>query len=643
MTDDKHTTRKNDKLVLENSFLDLDEPTESLHENEIDTAMNLADSLDFGESLELTDGDRSELPLELLEDPEPISLPESDKDSFPPNSIIPFTAPLEPETESLPPSFLNTLPPDSIVPLTDADAEEIMDAELVEAEPPPLPVFSNKNAVAATKNISSLAPPPFSPSKADRRSLPTAAPALSSSPPTGPYRLSMPPPPKDVTGTKPYLGLKVTSSLLGQILVDNGFITEEQRDYCLRLQTQSGNFFRIGELAVKQEFVSEENLALCLKAQQVYVQGVKKEQSRMIRMPEEVARAKLAADEPGDAIIQNWLASALKHGASDMHVMSGQPLVLRHMGKLIRSKQKPISPRRTVEVLESIMTESEKEEFAFSHSILKCIQVKGMGRARANVFRHMGGVNGIFRLIPARPPSLVSLNLPSKLAKFTTYSQGLVLVTGPTGCGKTSTMAALVDIINRERPNHIITVERPVEYIHRNARSVVSQREVGHHTEGYTSALRFALRQDPDVIVIGELNDVKTARLAISAAETGHLVFATLHTDNAVRTINRVLDIFPPDEQDQIRSMLSESLRGVICQRLVPRELEPGLIPVMELLFTTPAIRNLIREAKVHQLPNAIRMSKDIGNRTFADYAKALLKKNEISESTYEQFCREET
>lgn len=525
----------------------------------------------------------------------------------------------------------------------------------------------NSEKPVPSQNRKSMPPPPMNVPKSSpmsRKSMPpppmNAPPPPMNAPPPSPTskppssslrKKSIPPAPmnapaparSDNAGAKPFFGLKVTAGLLGQILVDNGFITDKQRDYCLKLQTQSGNFFRIGELAVKQQFVSEENLVLALEAQKIYVQGIKKEQSRMMRLPEEVAKAELASDGEGRATLKKWLISALKHGASDLHVMAGQPLVLRHMGKLVKSKQLPLTATRATEVLESILTDEDNETLAANQSILKCIELKGVGRARANFFRHMGGLNGTFRLIPTRPPSLVSLNLPSALAKFTTYAQGLVLVTGPIGCGKTTTMAALVDIVNRERRNHIISIERPVEFIHKNARSVVTQREVGTHTDGYAYALRAALRQDPDVIVVGEMNDVETARLAISASETGHLVFATLHTDNSVRTINRVLDIFPPEEQQQIRSMLAESLRGVVCQRLVARDGEPGRIPVMELLFMTPAIRNLIREQKVYQLPNAIRMSKDIGNRTFADYAQELLAKKDISEATFEQFCREET
>jgi len=199
-----------------------------------------------------------------------------------------------------------------------------------------------------------------------------------------------------------------------------------------------------------------------------------------------------------------------------------------------------------------------------------------------------------------------------------------------------------VDIVNKERREHILTVERPVEFIHRHQKSLVTQRQVGTHTNSFSIALRAALREDPDVIAVGEMNDIETARLTISAAETGHLVFATLHTDNAVRTINRVLDIFPPDEQNQIRAMISESLRGVICQRLVPREDEPGLIPIVEMLFTTPAMRNLIREQKVYQLPNAISMSRDLGNMTFKDHAQELLQKGQISKKTFDSFTVEE-
>jgi twitching motility protein PilT len=495
---------------------------------------------------------------------------------------------------------------------------------------------------------------------------PGKMPAPPTAPPAVPKAQPMPPPPpfsglppvpatrkQTMEGPAPAMPqgrppLKVTGALLGHILVDNGLLTEAQRDFVLKLQMQSGHTFRIGELAVKQGFLSPEDLERALAAQKTFVKGVHQEQSRMIKLPEEVARMELVeedekAGQRGEVQqLEKWLLSALKHGASDLHVMAGRPLVLRHLGKLVQSKQPPMTAEAVESALLSVLDREERAKLEEEQSIVKCLDLRGKGRARGNIFRHMNGMNGTFRLIPDTPPSLVSLNLPSRLAKFTTYAQGLVLVTGPIGCGKTTTMAALVDIVNKERREHILTVERPLEFIHRHQKSLVTQRQVGTHTNSFSIALRAALREDPDVIAVGEMNDIETARLTISAAETGHLVFATLHTDNAVRTVNRVLDIFPPDEQNQIRAMISESLRGVICQRLVPREDEPGLIPIVEMLFTTPAMRNLIREQKVYQLPNAISMSRDLGNMTFKDHAQELLQKGQISQKTFDSFTVEE-
>jgi len=361
-------------------------------------------------------------------------------------------------------------------------------------------------------------------------------------------------------------------------------------------------------------------------------------------LPEEVAKVggEMAKSTSEGAKLRKWLASALKYGASDLHIMTGQPLVLRHMGRLVKSREPALLAKDTREVLLSILSDSEREQLETKLTVLSCFDLKGGGRVRGSIYKHKDGYNATFRMIPARVPSLVSLHLPSQIAKFTTYSQGLVLITGPIGCGKTTTMAALVDIVNQERQEHIITVEHPIEFLHQNSKSLVTQREVGRHTHTFSSALRAALREDPDVIAVGEMNDIDTARLAVTAAETGHLVFATLHTENAVRTINRVLDIFPPDEQGQVRSMLSESLRGIICQRLVTRSDEPGRIPAVEMLFTTPAMRNLIREQKVHQLPNAIRMSRNIGNQILEDHARELLDAGQINQETYERLCRED-
>ena len=453
-----------------------------------------------------------------------------------------------------------------------------------------------------------------------------------------------PPPankPIEAPEPKPVAKIQVTGGLLGKILVDNKLLTIEQRDHCVRLLGEPGCTVKFGEAAVKLGYITEQILDRALKAQQKYIKGVHKEQSKMIPLPEEVAKVQSTA-RTGSKQMMNWLISALRHGASDLHIMTGQPLVLRHMGRLIKSKDPPLDIEAARSVLFSVLDDDEIEQYETRHSLVKCFDLNGGGRVRANIFRHQTGINGAFRLIPEQAPSLVSLNLPPSLAKFTTYAQGLVLITGPIGCGKTTTMAALVDIINQERNCHIITIEDPAEFIHKCNQSLITQREVGLHTGSYSAALRASLREDPDVIVVGEMRDLETARLTVTAAETGHLVFATLHTENAVRSINRVLDLFPPDEQNQVRMVISESLRGVISQRLVPRADVPGRIPVVELLFFTPAMRNLIRDQKIYQLKNAIQISRDLGNQTVADHARELFEKRLISEKTHEWLCARE-
>jgi twitching motility protein PilT len=214
-----------------------------------------------------------------------------------------------------------------------------------------------------------------------------------------------------------------------------------------------------------------------------------------------------------------------------------------------------------------------------------------------------------------------------------------VLVTGPISSGKTTTLAAIIEIINRERKDHILTIERPIEFVCKSKQSLVTQREVGVHTQSFSNALRAALREDPDIIVVGEMSDLETTRLTMSAAETGHLVFATLHTQNAVRSINRLLDIFPADEQGQVVSMLSESLRGVISQNLVPRSDSEGLVPVVDILVPTPAIRNLIRDRKLHLVRNTMKISTDAGNISLQDHAGDLLAQGIISKETHERLC----
>ena len=287
--------------------------------------------------------------------------------------------------------------------------------------------------------------------------------------------------------------------------------------------------------------------------------------------------------------------------ASDLHVHSGSSLRVRLNGELQESSQ--AIDRSIAEPLILGMLTAEQRELLEAHKQLDFAhEIDGVGRFRANVYYQQRGLDGVFRAIPPTPPSLQDLGLPETLTKLSSYHQGMVLFTGPAGCGKSSTMAAMVRKINESRPDHIITVEDPIEYVHASDRCIVNQRQVGPHTESFARALRGALREDPDIIVIGEMRDLETISLALTAAETGHLVLGTLHTSSAIRTINRLLGVFPPDQQAQIRTMVSESLRAVVSQRLLPRADGQGRVPALEILVNNKAVGNLIRENKTFQI-----------------------------------------
>ncbi len=300
------------------------------------------------------------------------------------------------------------------------------------------------------------------------------------------------------------------------------------------------------------------------------------------------------------------LRQGVEAGASDIHIHSTSPLKLRLHGRFENAGDTPIDPDAASKMLIASLTDTQREAFLEQGELDYAYSVPGLGRFRANIFRQQRGTDGVFRHIPAEPPSLEDLGLPSSLAKFTNYHQGLVLVTGPANCGKSSTMAAMVDIINTERKDHILTIEDPVEYLHPSKRCIVNQRNVGPNTVSFARALKGALREDPDVIVIGELRDLETVSLALSAAETGHLVLGTLHTNSTIRTLNRLVGVFPAEQQDQIRNMVSESLRAVVSQRLVPTADGQGRAPALEVLVNNKAIGNLIRENKTFQIPSML-------------------------------------
>lgn len=296
------------------------------------------------------------------------------------------------------------------------------------------------------------------------------------------------------------------------------------------------------------------------------------------------------------------LAEALRRGASDIHLHSGAPIGVRLYGRLEDLDDQPLD-RATAESMVAAALDAEQRDALAAHGQVDfAYALPRQARFRANAYRQQRGVDAVFRAIPSQPPTLASLGLPESLARLADYHQGLVLLTGPAGCGKSSTLAAFVHIINQTRNDHIVTIEDPIEYLHPSLRCVVNQRQVGVHTGSFARALRAALREDPDVIAIGELRDLETISLAIAAAETGHLVLGTLHTNNAIRTINRILGVFPPNQQAQMRTMVSESLRAVVSQRLLLRADGGGRVPALEVLIGNKAVANLIRENKTFQL-----------------------------------------
>lgn len=328
--------------------------------------------------------------------------------------------------------------------------------------------------------------------------------------------------------------------------------------------------------------------------------------------------------------LKSLLSLTIKEQASDLHITAGHPPVLRMSRKLVPLvKHADFSPEQTSGLAQAIMNQEQWKRFQESMEIDFSYSFEN-NRFRVNVYFQEGSVAMALRLIPSEIKTMEELNLPLVLKKFTQATQGFVLITGPSSQGKSTTLAAMIDEINHTRAEHIITIEDPVEYIFRDDRSVIDQRELYNDTLSFPKALRATFRQDPDVIMVGEMRDPETIATAITAAETGHLVFATLHTNSAAQSVHRIVDSFPASQQTQIRAQLSGSLLGIVSQRLVPR-IKGGLVPVCEIMLSTPAVANLIRENKIHELPLVIETSNEVGmislNRALAD----LVRRKEIS------------
>ncbi len=332
-----------------------------------------------------------------------------------------------------------------------------------------------------------------------------------------------------------------------------------------------------------------------------------------------------------DVTLQDLLQQAVKRNASDLHIHSGAFLRLRVDGKFSEASPAVLSSQECERLIMEVLSKSQLKRLKEKFQVDFAYEIQGVGRFRANVYKQQRGYDAVFRVIKPTPPTLADLGLPKEFEQYTEFHQGLMLFTGPAGCGKSSTMAAMADLINKSRPDHILTIEDPIEYVHASKSCNVTQREVGLQTESFPIALRAALREDPDVIVIGELRDLETISLAITAAETGHLVMATLHTSNAIRTINRLLSVFPPDQISQIRRMLSESLKVVISQRLVQRADDRGLVAALEVMINNNAVANLIRENRTFQIKSILQTGRAQGQRLLDASLTQLMKDKVIT------------
>lgn len=331
--------------------------------------------------------------------------------------------------------------------------------------------------------------------------------------------------------------------------------------------------------------------------------------------------------------ITQLLQFAVQHEASDLHISSGEPPMVRVHGSIKKIKVPPLTQEQTHAMIYDIMSDAHRKNFEEFSELDFSMQLGEIARFRVNVFRQNRGLGAVFRQIPTKILSLEQLGMPAVLKQLSVREKGLVLVTGPTGSGKSTTLAAMLDFINDNFEKHILTVEDPIEFVHRSKKSLVNQREVGPHTMSFKNALKAALREDPDIILVGEMRDLETIQLALTAAETGHLVFGTLHTSSAPKTVDRIIDVFPPEQQAQVRAMFSESIQAVVTQTLC-KKVGGGRVPGLEILLGSTAVRNLIREGKIHQIPSVMQTSHSQGMQTMESHILELVDRNLITRET---------
>ncbi|MDA8226279.1 MAG: type IV pilus twitching motility protein PilT [Desulfitobacterium hafniense] len=332
--------------------------------------------------------------------------------------------------------------------------------------------------------------------------------------------------------------------------------------------------------------------------------------------------------------IEELLILAGEKGASDIHLTVDSAPVLRINGSLVGLQEEKLTPTDLERITGFLMTKEQQEGYEERGELDFSYSIPGVGRYRLNAFRQRGSNGLVIRLVPFSIPTPDKLGLPPVCLELARLPKGLVLVTGPTGSGKSTTLAAMIDYINKNRSCHIVTIEDPIEYLHQHQKSIVNQREVGQDTQSFANALRSVLRQDPDVILVGEMRDLETISTAVTAAETGHLVFSTLHTNDATQAIDRIIDVFPPHQQQQIRVQLASVLQGVLAQQLLPRVDGKGRVAAIEVLLANPAVRNLIREGKTHQIPTVIQTSGKLGMQPMEKAIQEFVRQGVISPQT---------
>jgi twitching motility protein PilT len=394
--------------------------------------------------------------------------------------------------------------------------------------------------------------------------------------------------------------MSAETHLLGRLAVHYKLVTADQLAEATRKQAREGHVRNLGEILVELGLLEPAQLARLLEVQKQLL--AQQQAAAGAPAPATPSPPPRPAPTATGRRIDRLLTYAVERGASDFHLAAGEPLLLRRDGELAPVEGARYD-RATIEALAGeLLGPGQREALAREGQVDFAFTLDGFARFRGNAYRHQGGLGLVLRAIPLEAPTLADLGLPNTLAKLTNHHQGLVLITGPAGSGKSSTLAALLRLINEERRDHIVTIEDPIEYLHAPLRCVVNQRQVGRDTGSFARALKAALREDPDVIALGELRDLETISLALTAAETGHLVLATLHTGSAIRTVDRVVGSFPSNQQAQIRTMLSESLRAVVSQRLLRRADGRGRVPALEILLGTRAVANLVRESKTFQI-----------------------------------------